>query len=86
MGNKLYVGNLPFTVSEDQLSEVFGQIGEVGTVRIPRDYSSGRSKGFGFVEMVSEADAQKAMSELNDSEIDSRKIVVSEARERTENA
>ncbi|RLD60784.1 MAG: RNA-binding protein [Bacteroidetes bacterium] len=78
----IYVGNLPYSISEDELSKVFGQYGEVISVKIITDKYSGRSKGFGFVEMLNDDDAQKAIDELNDSDIKGRNVKVNVAREK----
>ena len=80
MGKKLYVGNIPFTVDENALKDIFGQIGAVDSVNIIKDRDSGRSKGFGFVEMNTEDDAQKAISSLNGQDCQGRALTVSEAR------
>jgi len=80
MSKKLYVGNLPYSSTEDELKEMFGKVGTVESVSIIMDKFSGKSKGFGFVEMASEDEASKAISELSGQEIGGRKIVVSEAR------
>ena len=80
MGAKLYVGNLPYNVTEDQLQQHFAQHGSVLSARIITDKFSGRSKGFGFVEMSSDQDAEKAISALNGTDFEGRNIVVSEAR------
>lgn len=81
MGNKkLYVGNLPYSSTEDQLKELFAQAGTVESARIITDKYSGRSKGFAFVEMSSVEEAQKAIQTLNKYEIDGRALAVSEAR------
>ena len=80
MANKLFVGNLPFTVTSEELRETFAKIGEVADANIVTDKMSGRSRGFGFVEMKAEKDAKKAIDELNGSEVGGRKIFVSEAR------
>ncbi len=80
MSKKLYVGNLPYSSTEEELKEMFGRVGAVESVSIIMDRFSGKSKGFGFVEMASEDDASKAISEINGSEVGGRKIVVSEAR------
>ncbi|MCX7958210.1 MAG: RNA-binding protein [Deltaproteobacteria bacterium] len=80
MNKKLYVGNLPYSSTEDELKEMFGKIGSVESVSIITDRFSGKSKGFGFVQMASEDDASKAISELSGQEIGGRKIIVSEAR------
>ena len=79
---KLYVGNLPFNVNEGQLREMFAEHGEVASVAIIMDRETGRPRGFGFVEMENDADANKAIEALNGSEVDGRSIVVNEARER----
>ncbi len=80
MAKKLYVGNLPFSATEDSLRELFSQAGNVETAAIIMDRMSGRSKGFGFVEMVTEEEAQAAISMFNGSEQQGRKLVVNEAR------
>ena len=82
MASKLYVGNLPFTISEDELRELFAQAGTVESVAIIMDRDSGRSKGFGFVEMSTPEEAQAAIAQLNDFEVNGRKLRVSEARPR----
>ncbi|MBI5152798.1 RNA-binding protein [Candidatus Peregrinibacteria bacterium] len=84
MGKKLYVGNLTYTCTEADLKTTFEAIGPVVSVTIIADKFSGRSKGFGFVEMENEADAEKAVASLNNSEFSGRKIVVNEARPMTE--
>lgn len=76
---KLYVGNLSYGLTEDGLKEIFEKIGTVTSASIIKDKFSGRSKGFGFIEMEDEAGSQ-AISELNQSEVEGRKIIVSEAR------
>lgn len=88
MNKKLYVGNLLYEVTEDQLNQQFSQAGQVATAEVIRFHNSGRSKGFGFVEMVDEAGAQKAIDMFNGQDFMGRKLVVSEARpprERTDN-
>ena len=80
MGAKLYVGNLPYSVPEAKLQELFSQHGSVVSVRIVMDKFSGRSKGFGFVEMASDEEAERATAALNKTEFEGRTIVVSEAR------
>ena len=77
---KLYVGNLPYTTSEDDLRNLFSQYGNVESVAVITDRETGRSKGFGFVEMSSDAEAEKATNALNGTDFDGRNIVVSEAR------
>ena len=81
MATKLYVGNLPFSTTASELEELFGSFGEVVDARVITDRETGRSRGFGFVELDSEEAAQKAVSELNDSELEGRRIVVDAARE-----
>lgn len=80
MGAKLYVGNLPYNVTEERLQQYFAQHGSVVSARIITDKFSGRSKGFGFVEMSSEQEAEKATTALNGTDFEGRNIVVSEAR------
>ena len=81
----IFVGSLPFRVKENDLRKAFEEYGEVASARVITDKFSGRSKGFGFVEMNDEEAAKKAIEELNGAEMDGRQIVVNEARERTEN-
>ena len=80
MGAKLYVGNLSYSVGEGKLQELFSQHGSVLSARIITDKFSGRSKGFGFVEMGSSEEAERATAALNGVEFEGRSIVVSEAR------
>ena len=80
MGAKLYVGNLPYSATEERLQQHFAQYGAVLSARIITDKFSGRSKGFGFVEMGSDTEAQKATTALNGTDFEGRNIVVSEAR------
>jgi cold-inducible RNA-binding protein len=80
MAKKLYVGNLGYDTTEDTLRSLFASVGEVLSVNIITDRGSGRSKGFGFVEMATEAEAQKAISQLNGTTLDDREIRVAEAR------
>jgi RNA recognition motif-containing protein len=80
MGRKLYVGNLPFSTSEQALESLFSSAGTVESVRIITDRDTGRSKGFGFVEMSSDAEAQQAISDFNGKDNDGRAMTVSEAR------
>ena len=82
MDNKLYVGNLSYSTNESRLQTLFGQAGTVTSVQIIKDRETGRSKGFGFVEMSSEEEAQKAISLLNGKEIDGRELRVNVARPR----
>ena len=80
MGKKLYVGNLLYETSDDDLKELFGQFGAVASANVIKFSDTGRSKGFAFIEMESEDDAQKAMDGLNGQDYKGRKLVVSEAR------
>jgi RNA recognition motif-containing protein len=80
MNSKLYVGNLPYSATEDELRDLFSQAGTVNSVVIITDRDTGRSKGFGFVEMSSPADAQKAISMFDGHSLADRQIRVSEAR------
>lgn len=86
MGNKLYVGGLPYSVTEGQLEEIFSPHGSVQSARVISDKFTGRSRGFGFVEMGSDEEAQKAIQALNNTELEGRTLVVNEARpqERTQ--
>ena len=81
----IYVGNLSYEVTEEDLKEAFEVFGKVETVRVLKDNDTGRSKGFGFVEMSNNADAQSAISGLNDKELKGRTLKVNTARPRTEN-
>jgi RNA recognition motif-containing protein len=80
MGNKLYVGNLPYSVTEGAVQDFFAAAGTVESVRIITDKMSGRSKGFGFVEMATSEEALKAIDTLNGKELDGRALNVSEAK------
>ncbi len=80
MGKKLYVGNLSYSTTEDDLRDTFAKIGEVASAKLIIDPTNGRSKGFGFVEMATEEDAQKAISSLNGTSLMDRTITVNEAR------
>lgn len=80
MATKLFVGSLPFATTSDQLNEIFSKAGKVVEANVVMDKMTGRSRGFGFVEMASEEDSKKAIDTLNGTEIDGRKIFVSEAR------
>jgi RNA recognition motif-containing protein len=84
MGRKLFVGNLPFQTGEAELQELFARIGQVETVQIMRDMATGRARGFAFVEMATEEDANRAAAELNQSQFGGRTIAVNEARPRPE--
>jgi len=80
MAKKLYVGGLPYAISEDEFRTLFEEVGAVSSVAIIKDKMTGRSKGFGFVEMESDEDANRAISTLDGREVGGRKIGVSEAR------
>ena len=80
MGRKLYVGNLSFNTTDQMLQDTFSAYGEVTSATVIMDRDSGRSKGFGFVEFAQEADAQKALGEMNGKEIDGRALNVDEAK------
>ncbi len=82
MSSKLYVGNLSFSATEQDLEEVFGEIGTVESVNIIEDRDTGRSRGFGFVEMSSQEEAQNAISELDGKEVEGRNLKVNEAKPR----
>jgi len=78
--NKLYVGGLPYAVNDDRLSEMFSEHGTVESARVITDRMTGRSKGFGFVEMSSQSEAEEAMNKLNGTQLDGRTLTVNEAR------
>ncbi len=80
----IYLGNLPYNIKEDEILEIFEEYGEVSSAKIVTDKFSGRSKGFGFVEMANDEDAKRAIEELNGAEIKGRNITVNQAREKTE--
>ena len=84
MGNKLYVGNLAYSVRDDSLQQAFAEFGTVTSAKVMMDRETGRSKGFGFVEMGSDAEAQAAINGMNGQSVDGRAIVVNEARPREE--
>ena len=80
MGNKLYVGNLPYGVRDDDLAQAFGEFGNVTSAKVMMERDTGRSKGFGFVEMGSDPEAQAAINGMNGQPMGGRNIVVNEAR------
>lgn len=80
MGKKLYVGNLSYSVNDDSLQQHFSEFGTISSAKVMMDRDSGRSKGFGFVEMSSDAEAQAAISGMNGKSVDGRDMVVNEAR------
>ena len=80
----IYVGNLPYTISEDELKDAFSEFGEVSTVNVITDKFSGQSKGFGFVEMANNSEADEAIKALNESSLKGRNIRVNQAKPRGE--
>ena len=80
MGRKLYVGNLPYEVGEAELQELFGRGGTVDSVRVMRDQATGRARGFAFVEMGTDEEAQRAITTLNGTAVGGRSLTVNEAR------
>lgn len=83
MGRRLYVGNIPFAAGEDDLRDLFSRFGQIDSVYIVTDRATGRPRGFAFVEMVNDEDAQKAIGELDQTEFQGRRLAVNEARPRT---
>jgi len=84
MGRRLYVGNLPYSTTDDELNELFSRAGKVDSVRVMRDMATGRARGFAFVEMGSDDEAQRAIQELHDFQLGGRALVVNEARPKPE--
>src|SRR5467141_1302670 len=80
MGRKLYVGNLPYDTGEDALQELFSRAGNVESVRVMRDMATGRARGFAFVEMSTDEEAQKAITRLHEHQMGGRSLTVNEAR------
>ncbi len=80
MGNKLYVGNLPYSVRDDDLQQAFSEFGSVNSAKVMMERDTGRSKGFGFVEMGSDAEAQAAINGMNGQSLGGRSVTVNEAR------
>ena len=80
----IYVGNLPFSATEDELKKAFSKYGEVSSVQIITDRATGRPKGFGFVTMENQTEADAAISGLNETSLDGRNIIVNQARPKTE--
>lgn len=83
---RIYVGNLKYSVTDDGLREMFSEFGEVASADVIKDKFSGQSKGFGFVDMPNQSEAEDAIQALNDTMQDGRKLTVNEARPRTERA
>jgi RNA recognition motif-containing protein len=84
MGRRLYVGNLPYSATEEQLTELFGRAGKVDSVRVMRDMATGRARGFAFVEMSNDDEAQKAITQFHEHQMEGRALVVNEARPKPE--
>jgi cold-inducible RNA-binding protein len=84
MGRKLYVGNLPYQAGETELQDLFGQAGVVESVRVMRDMATGRARGFAFVEMATDEEAQKAATQFNGHSLGGRALTVNEARPKPE--
>ena len=84
MGRRLYVGNLPYTAGETELQELFSQAGNVESVRVMRDAATGRARGFAFVEMTTDEEAQKAATDFNGYQMGGRALTVNEARPKPE--
>ena len=84
MAKNLFVGSLPWSVNDEQLAQIFSEAGSVDSARVITERDTGRSKGFGFVEMATEEEAKKAIETLNGKEIEGRAITVNEARPREE--
>lgn len=82
MGKRIYVGNLPWSTTSADLQQIFGEYGSVTSAEVVMDRATGRSRGFGFVEMESGSDADSAIEALNNSNLNNRSLVVNEARER----
>ena len=82
MGKKLYVGNLPYSVTNDSLEQMFTEFGTVTSAQVIQDRETGRSKGFGFVEIQADDAAQRAIDAMNDKEIDGRRLTVNESKPR----
>jgi RNA recognition motif-containing protein len=82
MNRKLYVGNLPYETGDSDLRDLFGRAGTVESVQVMRDMATGRGRGFAFVEMATDADARKAIDDLNEMELGGRRLTVNEARPR----
>lgn len=80
MGKKLYVGNLPFSVDDEKLKEVFSAFGEIEEATVLKDKYSGRSKGFGFVTFIKDEDADRAIAEMNEKDLEGRNVKVNEAK------
>ena len=84
MGRRLYVGNLPYSTTDEELNGLFSRAGTVESVRVMRDMATGRARGFAFVQMGSDEDAQRAISEFHQFQMEGRALVVNEARPKPE--
>ncbi len=84
MGRRLYVGNLPYSTTDEDLNGLFSRAGTVETVRVMRDMATGRARGFAFVQMATDEEAQRAVSEFHQYQLDGRALVVNEARPKPE--
>jgi cold-inducible RNA-binding protein len=84
MGNRLYVGNLPYSTTDQELTELFSRAGSVDNVRVMRDMATGRARGFAFVQMATDEEAQKAITEFHEYQMEGRALVVNEARPKPE--
>ena len=80
MGRKLYVGNIPYETGEAELQALFGAVGQVDSVRVMRDQATGRARGFAFVEMATDEEAQQAITQMNESQFEGRALAVNDAR------
>jgi cold-inducible RNA-binding protein len=84
MGRRLYVGNLPYKATDEDLTALFSSAGNVASARVMRDMATGRARGFGFIEMATDEAAQKAIEQFNEYEMEGRKLVVNEAKPKPE--
>src|SRR4029077_2854961 len=84
MGRRLYIGNLPYKATDEDLTTLFSSVGGVASARVMRDMSTGRARGFGFVEMATDEAAQKAIEKLHQYEMEGRPLVVNEAKPKPE--
>jgi RNA recognition motif-containing protein len=84
MGRRLYVGNLPYSTTDEELNGLFSRAGTVESVRVMRDMATGRARGFAFVQMGSDEDAQRAITEFHQFQMEGRALVVNEARPKPE--
>ena len=84
MGRRLYVGNLPYKATDEELTALFSKVGNVASARVMRDMATGRARGFAFVEMATDEEAQKAIAEFHQYQMEGRPLVVNEARPKQE--